>query len=530
MGSQWVEDPSWGNIFSSFSKQMDAAPGEALSNIRQAEMIKDARIKRAREEADYQRGIATGNAYEQTLPRDAPLSDYTAIGPMVGDVNNPADVAGIPTADLQYSDPRVKAQFDANRALAVATARQAAAAGKTNEIMPMLGYGSVATTGVPDSATERARLQFMTTGKFPTAEEAKPSPAHNLAIIGADGEPTGRSIATQDFKREAISGRPIGTLLKPGETVLASGPASVTPSNPFESEAVAQRGLEKIRADSAARGHMTEDEVRLATRLFDVAYPITRVTETEGGRLVEKQIRAKAIPPSQLPLYNLTQDYAAGKHLQPQAPGQPPPVQPLTTETTPPPVDPNASRVISKGSANPAELRKEYQNVQAVSDWAITAPLYNSAVKSAQNPTNQGDINIMYAFAKLMDPGSVVRDSEGKLVMQSGTIPQSIVGTFNKLIVGGGTMDPQVRLQLIDTLKNRLDETKGAKDIADKFYREKVAPAAGLDPNEIIIPAVEPIPYSPENILRGGNSAATTTQPPPATVKPRGADALVGGR
>jgi hypothetical protein len=266
---------------------------------------------------------------------------------------------------------------------------------------------------------------------------------------------------------------------------------------------------------------MTEEEAQLAGKLFDVAYPPSRVTETEGGRLVEKEIRAKPIPPSMMPMFQLTQDYARGAHLQPQPrPGEPPPVQPLTPDEPAPivppqaAVNPNATRVISRGPANPAELRKEIANTQQFSDWNTTVPLFNSAIKSAQNPNNQEDINIIYAFAKLMDPGSVVRESEQKLVSTSGTVPQSILGQYNKLVTGGGSMDPQVRLQIIDTLKNRLDEYRSSKDMIENYYRTKVAPAVGLNPDEVIPPTMAPINYNRDEIIRIMNQRAQQPQQP----------------
>lgn len=522
MGSQWVEDPSWGNIFSGIVKGMNAAPGEALSNIAQAEQIKDARIKRQRELESYQQGIATGNAYEKALPPAyAAPTQQTVLGPYVGEPNAaPADQPELPTVDLSYTDPRAQAQAEARRNLAIATYKQAAAAGKTSEMMPGLGYGTVAAAGVPATADERAATQFMTTGKFPTADESK---ANNMAVVDkVTGQPTGRIVYSHNGRTDLL-GNPI--VLQPNETLAGASTVKAEAPNPLESAAVARRGLLDMEFKRKTQGGvLTPEQAQLTQRLFDVANPLSAVTSQEGGRPVDRQVRAEPIPPSLMDLYN---------HVQQRTGAQPPPPPPpavvsndpnaptLPPIVPPQPADPNAPRVMRQGAANPAELRKEYNNTQQVSDWNTTVPLFNSAIKSAQNPNNQEDINIIYAFAKLMDPGSVVRESEQRLVSTSGTIPESILGQFHKLVTGGGSMDPQVRLQIIDTLANRLEEYRHGKEMVEKWYREKVAPSVGLDPDLVIPPTMEPRPYNRDEIVRLTNQQRQQQQQPQTSTNPR---------
>jgi hypothetical protein len=507
MGSQWVEDPSWGNIFSGFASELEAAPGKALNNIALGEKIKDARIARQREQLKFDADTAASQLVDPSIPQ-AVAPQVKTYAPFVGDINNPSDIADVPIVD--YQDPRLQALAESQRRLMVASGRAAALSGRTSEIPGFVGQGTVAATGVPSDPAQRGLVTTQLTGKLPDEKEKTP---HNWVQVGPDGLP--------------VAGSAVSSSTRPGRNYILASPASTTAPNPYENKAVALNGLAKIEADRQKNGVITEDQARMAQRLFDVAHPRTRVVEQEGGRSVEKSVVAEPIPPSLMPLFRLADDYANGRHLQPPVTAQPgAAAQPGAT--APPPgatplqsIDPNASRVTSKGAANPAEMRKEYLGTQQISDWNTTVPVFNSAVKSAQAPTNQQDINIIYAFAKLMDPGSVVRESEVKLASSSGTVLDTIGGLFQKLTTGGGTMTPDVRQAIIDTLQNRMQQYKSGKDMMDRFYREKVAPASGLNPDEVIPPTMEPTTYNRDEFLRAK---------PPSSVPRRAADDITGVR
>lgn len=66
---------------------------------------------------------------------------------------------------------------------------------------------------------------------------------------------------------------------------------------------------------------------------------------------------------------------------------------------------------------NIASARKDFNALEAVKNYKAVLPLLVSGLKTAPNP--QGDNALIYAYAKVMDPGSVVREAEGQ--MASGT-------------------------------------------------------------------------------------------------------------
>ncbi|MBO9580333.1 MAG: hypothetical protein J7498_05530 [Sphingobium sp.] len=61
---------------------------------------------------------------------------------------------------------------------------------------------------------------------------------------------------------------------------------------------------------------------------------------------------------------------------------------------------------------NVATLRKEFNALPQVREYTSVMPLLMAGLQTAPNP--QGDNALIYAYAKIMDPGSVVRESEGE--------------------------------------------------------------------------------------------------------------------
>lgn len=65
--------------------------------------------------------------------------------------------------------------------------------------------------------------------------------------------------------------------------------------------------------------------------------------------------------------------------------------------------------------------------------------------QASKDPSSVADLDYVIGVAKILDPGSVVRESEGKNVIDSTSIPQSILGQLNKA-VNGETAIPRADL------------------------------------------------------------------------------------
>ena len=334
MGSQFVDGSAgWGSILGNVVSGIEGAPGKALSNIHAAEVIKDQRIKRAREEEEYQLRKNAAAGLDAATP-EAQAAPITAYGPMVGDVNNPADTAGIPTAT--FIDPREQAAAEARRKYLVGTGT-AATFIDPKQGAASLGYSSVGATGVPADANKRAELEYYTTGRFPShigRDESK-NPLKNWVPVNDKGEPVGQMVTAAT---------------SPGPSYVLSSPVSGAQGSALKDQASAREALARIENERLANdGISTPVKAMEAARLFEVAYPRERIDTDEGGRKVTKSVRKEPIPTWLKQLHEISDDVVNGRHNQPApAPDAPPIVR----------TDPNADQVLYKGPANPAELRK----------------------------------------------------------------------------------------------------------------------------------------------------------------------------
>jgi hypothetical protein len=107
----------------------------------------------------------------------------------------------------------------------------------------------------------------------------------------------------------------------------------------------------------------------------------------------------------------------------------------------------------------------------------------------------QGDLAVVYSFAKAMDPGSVVR--EGEMDMANATASQvQQVNQMIQSITAGKRLPPEVRVHLIDAARQKIAGLRAPYDQQYQRYSE-LAHANGFSPQEIVgsplYKSVEPI-------------------------------------
>lgn len=138
----------------------------------------------------------------------------------------------------------------------------------------------------------------------------------------------------------------------------------------------------------------------------------------------------------------------------------------------------------SEGFDNAKDLRNEFSKLPDVQDYRQAIKAYSTALKTAENPA--GDLNLIYAFAKIMDPNSVVREGEAATVSGGDTISGQIIAKMRKeLGDAGGTFRPEYRNQLRAELQNRIAEMNTAYDSQRQQYT-MFAQELGVDPKLVI--------------------------------------------
>jgi hypothetical protein len=143
-------------------------------------------------------------------------------------------------------------------------------------------------------------------------------------------------------------------------------------------------------------------------------------------------------------------------------------------------------------------LRKEFRGLPSVKEYESVLPIIQAAKSSPDTP--QGDLAMIYAVGKILDPDSVVR--EGELVLTQNAAPwiQKMIGQARSQLGQGGRLTPEMRAGLIDMLDQRVAASRQAYDRDFQQYSE-YAREASLNP-ELVVGAMH------ENTGRGLGQAA----------------------
>jgi hypothetical protein len=73
------------------------------------------------------------------------------------------------------------------------------------------------------------------------------------------------------------------------------------------------------------------------------------------------------------------------------------------------------------------------------------ADLYGTMVAASEDPTAAGDLSMIFAYMKVLDPGSVVREGEFANAQNTGSAPQRVWAAYNRVLRGERLTEPQRR-------------------------------------------------------------------------------------
>lgn len=129
------------------------------------------------------------------------------------------------------------------------------------------------------------------------------------------------------------------------------------------------------------------------------------------------------------------------------------------------------------------KLRSDFSALPDVKEYRQAIKSYASALKTENNPA--GDLNLIYAFAKIMDPNSVVREGEAATVAGGDTLYGQTVARLKKEMGADGSFRPEYREELRNELQTRIEELNRSYNTQRQQF-ERYAQDAGLDPAVII--------------------------------------------
>ena len=128
------------------------------------------------------------------------------------------------------------------------------------------------------------------------------------------------------------------------------------------------------------------------------------------------------------------------------------------------------------------KLRDEF--AKATGPFAKVNDAYSRIEASAVDPSAAGDMALIFNYMKMLDPGSVVRESEFALAASSGDYGERIQSYWNQATNGQRLSDP-IRADFVDRSKRLFNRANvDYKKREGEFSR--IAVSFGLDPTQII--------------------------------------------
>lgn len=127
------------------------------------------------------------------------------------------------------------------------------------------------------------------------------------------------------------------------------------------------------------------------------------------------------------------------------------------------------------------DLRSEYFTRTKENDFIDVTNNYGK-VKTAPD-TPAGDVSMIFAYMKLIDPASVVREGEFATAQNTAGVPQQIVNAYNRALKGKRLGDKQ-RVDFIDSSSALYNQYKSSQKQIDDFYIN-LAKQEGINPEDL---------------------------------------------
>jgi len=148
------------------------------------------------------------------------------------------------------------------------------------------------------------------------------------------------------------------------------------------------------------------------------------------------------------------------------------------------------------------ELRDEYTKLTG--DFRTVQDAYAKIQMAGK--TGQGDMALLYGYMKILDPGSVVRESEFATAARSGSLPQQIQGWATRVINGERLPDAVREGFKAEAANVYKAQSEGYANL-QKQYRD-LAIRRGVKPEDVVIPFQYQAPTG-----GGGGGGATGRDP-----------------
>lgn len=301
---------------------------------------------------------------------------------------------------------------------------------------------------------------------YDTAGDAAVNDATALAASKSDvvDQQEANDIVEANFKEPENAGI-LDNLMKPvrskaraaATTALSSSAKANTATREAKAAAekkAADEALERARRD--ARESFNDEQA------FDAKQRADEIEEMKLG-LKEREVSVKEKP-------------------KPAKPG-PSPEAIARREKQDKKLDLEIAALEGKGS-DATPLRDEFNKNPAVKEYNAAAVEFDKMSGAAAAPGAAGDIALIFSFMKLLDPGSVVKETEFANAQNATGVPDQIRNQWNKL-KNGERLNPDQRKDFLAQAAGFLAAQKKARDAAVSRY-SKLATKKGAAAEDVV--------------------------------------------
>lgn len=128
------------------------------------------------------------------------------------------------------------------------------------------------------------------------------------------------------------------------------------------------------------------------------------------------------------------------------------------------------------------KLRGEY--LKQTDEFATIGNAYQNVQAAARTPSAAGDLSLIFAYMKMLDPGSVVREQEFANAQNAAGVPDQIRNLYNRILSGERLNETQ-RADFTGQAQNLYANAERRAAVVGDEYR-RLSGAYGFDPNRII--------------------------------------------
>lgn len=138
--------------------------------------------------------------------------------------------------------------------------------------------------------------------------------------------------------------------------------------------------------------------------------------------------------------------------------------------------------------AQEGQLRKEFDDrIKGARD---ILGAYERVATAARSPTAAGDLSLIFAYMKMLDPGSVVREGEFANAQNAAGIDGRIRSLYNN-IVSGQRLNAEQRADFLRQASALADNARQSISTNREYYRN-LAGQYGFNPDRIAAPGARP--------------------------------------